>query len=211
MTDARTFANSVGSIARARRFAVDALPDVEPEVIDAVAVMVSELATNAVRHAASDFSVSVECDTDVIRVAVADAGARLPSRRPPEPGEHSGRGLQIVRALADELGVSENVAGPGKTVWFVLAARAARRHSAGSSAASPAPAPAPARRPDSGSAPTGRASRGGRSPRGRDAQASAHTRRSCHHGDARVRCARELETVTMRVQRRRDAQPRSFR
>jgi anti-sigma regulatory factor (Ser/Thr protein kinase) len=120
MTLERTFANTTGSIVKARRYAVDALVGSPPEVIDSVAVMVSELATNSVRHADSDFTVTIDRDGDRVRVAVADAGSRLPSLRTPEPSEHSGRGLQIVDALADEWGVTEMADRAGKSVWFVL-------------------------------------------------------------------------------------------
>lgn len=198
MSTERTFANSVASIGRARRFAVDALRDADPEVVDAVAVMVSELATNSVRHAASDFVVSVDCDAELIRVAVADAGDRLPSLRTPEPGEHSGRGLQIVRALADEWGVSENVAGPGKTVWFVLATRASSAQRAGStSSTSSSPR---VRRPDPERTAARPPSSDARNPRrGGRAQARTRARRRCDRH--RVAC---FAGGAIRVERRRD-------
>jgi len=116
----RTFPHAVESVGRARRYALDALGELPSEVVDSVAVMVSELATNSVRHAASPFTLSVDRDDARVRIAVADDGDRLPSLRTPDPREHSGRGLQIVRALADEWGVIENVGRPGKTVWFVV-------------------------------------------------------------------------------------------
>ena len=121
MTEERTFSNATESVAQARRFASGCLSGALPEVVDAVAVMVSELATNSVRHADSEFTLSIDRDADQIRVAVTDAGERLPSLRSPSPKEHSGRGLQIVDALADEWGVSEMAGRAGKTVWFVLA------------------------------------------------------------------------------------------
>jgi hypothetical protein len=74
-----------------------------------------------------------------VRVAVSDDGDRLPRLRTPEPREHSGRGLQIVRALADDWGVTENVGGPGKTVWFVVSiAPVAARHAGAAAASRPA-------------------------------------------------------------------------
>jgi anti-sigma regulatory factor (Ser/Thr protein kinase) len=125
MSDERTFPHAVESVGRARHYALEALGEAPPDVIDSVAVMVSELATNSVRHAASAFTLSIERDHRQVRVAVTDDGDRLPSLRVPDPRDHSGRGLQIVRALADEWGVTESVGRPGKTVWFVLALRAA--------------------------------------------------------------------------------------
>jgi anti-sigma regulatory factor (Ser/Thr protein kinase) len=121
MTDARTFPNSTASIVRARRFAHETLPDVDREVVEAIAVMVSELATNAVRHAASEFTLSIDRGSDAVRVAVTDTGDRLPNLRSPAPTDRSGRGLQIVDALSDDWGVTELPGHDGKTVWFVLA------------------------------------------------------------------------------------------
>jgi anti-sigma regulatory factor (Ser/Thr protein kinase) len=120
MSTRRTFPHAVESIGRARHFVLDALGELPDHVNDAIAVMVSELATNSVRHAKSPFTVTVHRDAARVRVAVGDEGDRLPSLRTPEPREHSGRGLQIVRALADEWGVTENAEGPGKSVWFVV-------------------------------------------------------------------------------------------
>lgn len=121
MTVERTFPNAPVSIPQARRYAVNVLTGVAPEVAEAVTLMVSELATNSVRHAATEFTVSIDRDPDEIRIAVTDAGDAQPMLRSPGPREHSGRGLQIVNALADDWGVTEMVDRPGKTVWFVVA------------------------------------------------------------------------------------------
>jgi anti-sigma regulatory factor (Ser/Thr protein kinase) len=123
----RTFPHAVESVGRARRYALDAVGEVPSDIVDSIAVMVSELATNSVRHAESAFTLSVDRNAERVRVAVSDEGDRLPSLCTPEPREHSGRGLQIVRALADEWGVTEHVGRPGKTVWFVVATPAPGR------------------------------------------------------------------------------------
>jgi hypothetical protein len=118
---------------------------VAADLADAVAIMVSELATNSVRHAATDFTVSIDRDPREIRVAVTDAGHRQPALRSPGPTEHSGRGLQIVSALADDWGVTEMVDRPGKTVWFVVALPADRPGRAGDSGAARVVADSPDR------------------------------------------------------------------
>jgi two-component sensor histidine kinase len=92
---------------------VEGVPD---DVGDAIAVMVSELATNSVKHASSAFSISVDRSAEEIRVEVSDSGAGWPMMQAPGPDQPSGRGLRIVDALADEWGVRH--AGGGKTVWF---------------------------------------------------------------------------------------------
>ncbi len=80
-----------------------------------VALMVSELVTNAVLHGVGAISLRIDVEADAVRVEVADEGnvAVAPS---PEPGAHGGWGLRIVEQLADDWGVLE-----GSTkVWFQL-------------------------------------------------------------------------------------------
>jgi anti-sigma regulatory factor (Ser/Thr protein kinase) len=90
------------------------------DVAEAVGVMVSELATNSLRHAGSDFRVRVDTDDRLIRVAVSDSGPGQPFLRSPHPREPTGRGLRIVQALADDWGVAPLREGRGKVVWFTL-------------------------------------------------------------------------------------------
>ena len=44
----------------------------------------------------------------------------MPTVRVPTISEPSGRGLRIVRELADSYGVRPLADAPGKTVWFVV-------------------------------------------------------------------------------------------
>ncbi len=104
----------------ARRYTAGAISGLEPRLADAVAVMVSELAANAVRHSGTHFTVTIDQSAQLIRVAVTDSGGGTPVVRAPEPIEPSGRGLQIVQALASEWGVVPNAEPPGKTVWFTV-------------------------------------------------------------------------------------------
>ncbi|MBA3808923.1 MAG: ATP-binding protein [Solirubrobacterales bacterium] len=104
------------SVAEARRFAREALTDVSEETRDAVELMVSELATNCVRHARSDFRITLELARGTVRVEARDSGQGQPTPRSPEPSEPSGRGRLIVEAMSERWGV---IAGAGgKTVWF---------------------------------------------------------------------------------------------
>jgi anti-sigma regulatory factor (Ser/Thr protein kinase) len=123
VTSERTFPSTPQSIVRARRFAAEKLAGIDHELADSIAVMVSELVTNSVRHAASEFTVAIERDDEHIRVAVSDLGEQRPSLRNPEPTEQSGRGLQIVNALSDDWGVAATPGRTGKTVWFVVELR----------------------------------------------------------------------------------------
>jgi anti-sigma regulatory factor (Ser/Thr protein kinase) len=118
----RSFPAEVGSIPAARRFVADAVGDVPGELRDAISVMVSELAMNAVQYARTRFEVRAEIGDGTLRVEVTDAGAGLPELQPfPPASSPRGRGLLIVHLLSDEWGVIPAVAGNGKSVWFDIA------------------------------------------------------------------------------------------
>ena len=80
--------------------------------------MVSELATNSIRHAATSFTVIVERVPGMVRVEVIDSGEGEPKMRAPAVSDPTGRGLRIVEELADDWGVVPTP--DGKMVWFVL-------------------------------------------------------------------------------------------
>jgi len=126
MSPQRRFPNDADSVSAARRFVLASLDGVPTRDADAIAVMVSELAANAVRHTGSHFTVAVDLSSERIRVEVGDGGSGDPVVRAPYPEEPSGRGLQIVQALSAEWGVIPERDGPGKTVWFTIPVDAAR-------------------------------------------------------------------------------------
>ena len=115
----QVFANTSASIRQARRFVAEAIADRAPAMCDSVVLMVSELATNSVRHADTEFRVAVAVTRRLIRVEVTDAGSGVPTRRSAAPSDLSGRGLAIVEKLASDWGVRRRRAG-GKTVWFTV-------------------------------------------------------------------------------------------
>jgi anti-sigma regulatory factor (Ser/Thr protein kinase) len=88
-------------------------------------LMVSELATNAVRHAQTDFTVAITYTDSMVEVSVSDRGGGTPLKRDPTHSEPTGRGLLIVDAFSDEWGITRS----GKTtaIWFRLA-HAKHRH-----------------------------------------------------------------------------------
>jgi len=167
VSDARSFAGTPEAVAEARRFVVDRCADLPKPIVDDLAVMVSELATNCVRHAATDFTVSVDRARRRIRVEVSDKGSGVPSVRRPNPSEVSGRGLQIVEALSDSFGVEATGGAPGKTVWFAIeldgkkASMSVQEHRAGNPGTRASGARALSRRRDPG---TARARLGGSAP-----------------------------------------------
>jgi anti-sigma regulatory factor (Ser/Thr protein kinase) len=86
--------------------------------VDTVLLLVSEVVTNAVRHAATPFELTITVDGPAVTVAVVDHDrAHPPMVRNPKPEDTSGRGLRIIDELASSWG-SEPVAGDAKRVWF---------------------------------------------------------------------------------------------
>ncbi|MEU7461568.1 MULTISPECIES: ATP-binding protein [Streptomyces] len=92
------------------------------EVSGNAAVIVAELASNAVAHGrvrGRDFELTLILAGPTLRIAVSDArGERLPrvTGAPQLPETEAGRGLLLVAALADRWGV-EPRQHIGKTVW----------------------------------------------------------------------------------------------
>jgi len=119
MRHMRTFPAVPQSVPAARRFAVGALADSPAATLEAVELMVSELATNCIRHEHSSFHIVILRTSDEIRIEVTDSGSGTPTMRSPGPHEPSGRGLQIVDMLSDRWGVERELPS-GKTVWFTL-------------------------------------------------------------------------------------------
>jgi anti-sigma regulatory factor (Ser/Thr protein kinase) len=96
----RTFVrNTPAAPAAARQYVREALSGLPRDVVDTVSLMVSELATNCVRHTNTDFTMTIEQTDRHVRVDVADSGTGRVVKRFPEPAEISGRGLCIVDRL----------------------------------------------------------------------------------------------------------------
>ncbi|MEV7973834.1 ATP-binding protein [Cellulomonas sp. NPDC089187] len=111
------------SVPVARRWVVRALAgrELPADLIATVELLVSELVTNAVRHAQTEaVSIAVEVDPDGVRVEVQDDDPLPPSLIAAGPGDPGGRGLGMLGQAGARWGVSDH--GPaGKSVWFVLA------------------------------------------------------------------------------------------
>jgi anti-sigma regulatory factor (Ser/Thr protein kinase) len=116
MTVSRRFEASEDSVGAARRFVTGIISDTPTDVQDSVAVMVSELATNALLHASGGFEVAVDRSELTVSVSVSDRGDGAPVLQSPKFSEPHGRGLRIVTALSDQWGVSAT--SDGKAVWF---------------------------------------------------------------------------------------------
>ena len=108
------------SVSHSRRFLREALDLWSLQAVgDAAAVVLSELATNAVLHARTDFTVRLSHPgKHTLHLSVTDGSMHLPRRTTDLHGP-SGRGLHLVDALSAEWGTMLN-GGEGKTVWVLL-------------------------------------------------------------------------------------------
>jgi anti-sigma regulatory factor (Ser/Thr protein kinase) len=106
------------SVGLVRRYAVTRCVALgRGDAADTVALLVSELATNAVLHAyAAQVSVRVLTWNGVLRVEVFDGSPVLPVQRHARAGAEDGRGLALVEALALRWGVDTQPG--GKRIWF---------------------------------------------------------------------------------------------
>jgi anti-sigma regulatory factor (Ser/Thr protein kinase) len=115
----RTFPHEPQSVPAARRFATSALHGASSETLEAVELMVSELATNCIRHTDSGFDLKITRRGPDIRVEATDHAGGTPTMRSPKPTDPSGRGLKIIDMLSAGWGV-DSESGLGKTVWFTI-------------------------------------------------------------------------------------------
>jgi hypothetical protein len=115
----RTFACHRDSPAAARHFTTGTVREwgaenIAGDLADDAALVVTELAANAIVHARSGFTVTLSARDDRLRIAVRDAG---PRGTPLVPAPL--HGLWAVDALACQWGV-ESLGDAGKTVWVEL-------------------------------------------------------------------------------------------
>ena len=117
------FPGQPASVRKTREFVHGVLGEWWPG-LDDVLVMVSEIASNAIRHTASAgdgwFDVTVSVTGRTTRVAVADRGSSSEPRIPDDSGDPDaltgGRGLRIVDTLADRWGYGGDELGRGGLV-----------------------------------------------------------------------------------------------
>src|SRR5450432_3857222 len=117
----REFPGDPRQLAEVRRWLASLLPKCPAR--DDLALITTELASNAILHTASrrggGFAVQVTWCRWVVRVAVADGGAPDAPRVVDDLlGEH-GRGLRAVQGLSERTGVSGGPA--GRVVWADIA------------------------------------------------------------------------------------------
>jgi anti-sigma regulatory factor (Ser/Thr protein kinase) len=101
-------------------------------VVDALLV-VSELVSNAIRHARTDFVVAAEIRGSTLRLEVRDYDTRPPALLGLDEESTSGRGLHMVSAIAAEWGWNTEEGGgeSGKVVWAEIELDAPELHAQG--------------------------------------------------------------------------------
>jgi anti-sigma regulatory factor (Ser/Thr protein kinase) len=116
----QSFAPDVATIATARRWVEDTLAAWGADDLSWTAMLlVTELSTNAVLHAATAYRVSLnQRDDGTIRIGVSDGSPRKPRARDYGVDATTGRGLGLVGSLAAAWGTSSLP--DGKTVWCDL-------------------------------------------------------------------------------------------
>ncbi|MQS34458.1 ATP-binding protein [Streptomyces katsurahamanus] len=116
-----TLESTPESVAAARAYARDMVaflaPELSPERMSDVELVVSELVTNAVRYGTEpgdSLLVVVEAGVDRLRIEVHDPVRRTPRPRPESARRERGRGLVVLNALT-RWGTDDRPL--GKVVW----------------------------------------------------------------------------------------------
>ncbi|MET9845880.1 ATP-binding protein [Streptomyces ossamyceticus] len=118
------------SVPQARRAVRDLLArqgvPISDDLVQGLLVIVSELVTNAVKHAAvlsPTLAVEVGVGAEWVRVAVEDNHPYRPTALETDHGRLGGRGLLLVREITREAGGVcdvEHTASGGKVIWAAL-------------------------------------------------------------------------------------------
>ena len=118
------------SVPQARHAVRDLIADrqipADDELLHGLLLIVSELVTNAVRHAAllsPEITVELATGADWVRVAVEDNHPYRPKALQADSSDTGGRGLLLVKAITAEAGGMcdvEHTESGGKVVWAAL-------------------------------------------------------------------------------------------
>jgi anti-sigma regulatory factor (Ser/Thr protein kinase) len=122
-TVVRRFPATCDSVRQTRQFLIEQVGGGRREGVELLALMLSELATNAVQAADdTEFEVAITVapspEGRTVDVRVTDEAPGFPAPQTPGLDEPHGRGLRIIESLAGAWGVEVQGGRPGKTVWF---------------------------------------------------------------------------------------------
>lgn len=100
----------------ARAFADSLNPAPAPETAETLALVVSELATNALRHGGGHYTLSLSATADAVNVAVSDLNPAPPRERTPDLNDGTGGfGWHMIRRLTGDVTITPGP-GQGKTI-----------------------------------------------------------------------------------------------
>lgn len=120
-----TFSCDTSSVSGARHLACAQLANWGlDEQSDVTVLLISELVTNALRHAWGGPTLTLSVQDGMLHCEIEDANPALPPASPAHSrgeDEETGRGLQLVDLLSGSWGSGRSPA--GKIVWFELPAR----------------------------------------------------------------------------------------
>ena len=115
--DALTLEPRLDAAGLARRHVRTCLMDWELEsLVDPVLLLTSEVVTNALLHTGTRLTVLVERSGAGVQVAVEDGSSVPPVQRRHSTTASTGRGVQLLEAIAETWGWRPTAA--GKIVWF---------------------------------------------------------------------------------------------
>lgn len=86
--------------------------------IDTATLLVSEVVTNAILHARTTVTLTVDIADEVVRITVRDGSPVQPRVHSFAPTSATGRGLRLLDRLAKRWGVDADPVTGGKIVWF---------------------------------------------------------------------------------------------
>ena len=107
------------SAGRARALARERLTAYPDETQTTVALLVTELVTNAILHARTPMQLTMEAQPDHVRICVEDRSRERPEVRHYDADAVTGRGLALVEQLSSSWGIETNSS--GKVVWCEVA------------------------------------------------------------------------------------------
>lgn len=116
-----TLPAAVGSVGSGRRLVREALESWGLEaLVDTAVLLTSEVLTNSVLHARTSMHLTVtRTGDDGVTISVRDGSRHLPQRRAHPPDSTTGRGVELLDALASRWSVHQEQ--DGKSVIFTVA------------------------------------------------------------------------------------------
>lgn len=108
-----------GFLSELQKSGLATLPD---RLVGDVRLVVSELVTNALRHAPGACALQVDLSGDgrAVRVAVQDPSSRAPRIQPPDACRIGGHGLELVRAVSRSVTVRPSPYGKQVTAEIAI-------------------------------------------------------------------------------------------